>query len=84
MQLSVREFQMMESLCVTLIKFYLASNRTGTLGVGSRTKQRCYSMVRRLQRLQAVGAKDWLETVYGGLPPKPSIAQAESVPDLWS
>jgi len=42
------------------------ANRTSTLGVGNRTrKQRCYNARRLRQRLQAVGAKDWLETVYG-------------------
>jgi len=42
------------------------------------------TLVRRLrQRLQAVGAKGLAgNSLRYGLPPKPSIAQAESVPDL--
>jgi len=83
MQLSVREFQMMEYLMRHLIKFYLASKSNRHSGSGEQNQKA--TLLQRWcgdwQRLQA-GAKDWLETVYGmGYRLKPS-AQAESVPDL--
>jgi len=84
MQLSVREFQMMEYLMRHLIKFFSRANRTGTLGVGNRTrKQRCYNAgTATRQRFRQLELKIGWNSLRYGLPPKPSIAQAESVPDL--